>query len=121
MRLIDADALIAGLEYDVEQDSRALDCMNLVGSDRERVQFDKDCKQNTVDLLKCAPTIELQQQWIPCSERLPEKTNPYLVTVSNWNIPQQVDHFSTYSGWNEYGDRVLAWMPLPAPYREGET
>lgn len=48
MRLIDADALANDLLYDVEMDANALDNTDLVGIERERIQFDKDCKQNCV-------------------------------------------------------------------------
>ena len=58
MRLIDADALIENLLYDVALDEKILDDMDFVGSRRELVQFDKDCKQNTIDLLRDEPTIE---------------------------------------------------------------
>lgn len=59
MRLIDADALIKDLEYDVELDARALDDTDLsLGINRELVQFDKDCKQNAIDMLKKAPTVD---------------------------------------------------------------
>lgn len=59
VRLIDADALIKDLEYDVEQDARALDDTDLLlGRNRELVQFDKDCKQNAIDMLKKAPTVD---------------------------------------------------------------
>lgn len=56
-RLIDADALIADLEYDVELDAMALDCLNNE-SRRDIIQFDKDCKQNAIDLLRKAPTVQ---------------------------------------------------------------
>lgn len=67
MRLIDVDALIADLEYDVELDTRALDCLDNE-SRRDIIQFDKDCKQNAIDLLRKAPTAQLEQdvmEWIP--------------------------------------------------------
>lgn len=57
MRLIDADALAEDLEYDVEMDSRALDCTDLVGVERERTLFDKVCKQNCLWCLTESPTI----------------------------------------------------------------
>ena len=57
MRLIDADALMEDLQYDVELDARALDSVDIVG-DREVIQFDKDCKQNCIDLLLNAPTVD---------------------------------------------------------------
>ena len=65
MRLIDVDALIADLEYDVELDTRALDCLDNE-SRRDIIQFDKDCKQNAIDLLRKAPTAQREQcEWIP--------------------------------------------------------
>ena len=72
--------------------------------------------------------------WIPCSERLPEYSDCYNVTVGvsnemgyyecvkafnyvkkqgeegKWVVPK--DLFSTYS--------VIAWQNTPAPYKEGE-
>lgn len=57
MRLIDADTLIEDLEYDIELDARALDCDDVV-SNREIIQFDKECKQNCIDLLRNTPTVD---------------------------------------------------------------
>lgn len=65
MRLIEADALIADLEHDVELDARELDCLDNE-SRRDIIQFDKDCKQNAIDLLRTAPTAQPEQcEWIP--------------------------------------------------------
>ena len=58
MRLIDADALIDDLKHDVAVDQDSLDYEELTDSNRENIQFDKDCKQNAIDLLQHAPTIE---------------------------------------------------------------
>jgi len=44
--LIDRDAMAKGLAYDVEMDEKALDDTDIVGIERENLQFDKDCKQN---------------------------------------------------------------------------
>ena len=44
--LIDMDELLNDLEYDIEMDAKALDDTNIVGAERIRLQFDKDCKQN---------------------------------------------------------------------------
>ena len=90
--------------------------------------------------------IELRKEyndgWIPCSERLPEESGYYLVTYHDWSdgnfLPkydntyvrrlhyQISDHFV---GWNypkNVDDRaendchkeVIAWQPLPEPYKE---
>ena len=61
MRLINVDALIEDLEYDIELDARALDDADLlIGINRDLAQFDKDCKQNAVDMLKKAPTVDAE-------------------------------------------------------------
>lgn len=60
MRLIDTDALIEDLEFDIELNQRALDNGDIDHSAREIMQFDKDCKQNAVSLLREAPTVEAE-------------------------------------------------------------
>ena len=62
MRLIDADALIDDLEHDVAMDQDTLDFEELTEINRANIQFDKDCKQNAIDLLKNAPTIEPERK-----------------------------------------------------------
>ena len=63
-----------------------------------------------------------EREWIPCSERLPEKDELVLVTV--WN-GVSIAWRNIYGGWEsaedmyEKGD-VTAWMPLPTPYKGGE-
>jgi hypothetical protein len=68
VRLIDADALIDDLKHDVALDQDSLDYEELTDSNRKIIQFDKDCKQNAIDLLQNAPTIEPERKngkWIP--------------------------------------------------------
>ena len=62
MRLIDADALIDDLKYDVRLDEKALEFVG--SSDGASIQFDKDCKDNAIDLLEHAPTVELDKEAI---------------------------------------------------------
>ena len=60
-KLIDADALIADLEYDIAIDEDILSYVGTVGTERTTTQFDKDCKQNTIDLLMRQPAIKTKQ------------------------------------------------------------
>lgn len=57
-------------------------------------------------------------KWIPCSERLPNKTWWYAVTLSD-RPATYVRWYSTVNGWEEEENDVVAWMPLPEPYKEG--
>ena len=80
-------------------------------------------------------TIEPEPKWIPCSERLPEKdTHFYLTTIANHGLnfittlPDDVDvvrwDYDRRKGrnsWHWCTERtVIAWMPLPEPYKGGK-
>ena len=54
------------------------------------------------------------QQWIPCSERLPDQNGKYLVVGR-----QKAINILKFDGGRWYGKwGVVAWMPLPSQYRE---
>ena len=55
------------------------------------------------------------QQWIPCSERLPDQNGKYLVVGR-----QKAINILKFDGGRWYGKwGVVAWMPLPEPYKGG--
>jgi hypothetical protein len=61
-------------------------------------------------------------KWIPCSERLPEKTTYYLVTTRGFKIPMYAWFMKTEKTWQYLNsqvliDNVIAWMPLPPIYK----
>ena len=60
-----------------------------------------------------------QTRWIPCSERLPISPKFCLVTTdgSNGDVIDIALYMS--DGWHKASE-VLAWMPLPEPYRKDE-
>jgi len=61
--------------------------------------------------------IPSAQQWIPCSERLPDQNGKYLVVGR-----QKAINILKFDGGRWYGKwGVVAWMPLPEPYREEAT
>lgn len=64
--------------------------------------------------------------WIPCSERLPEDSGNYLITVADLRLGHNGEHTVTMADfyakakkWNSIVD-VYAWMPLPKPYKGGD-
>ena len=61
------------------------------------------------------PSAQPEPHWIPVSERLPEQKGIYPV----WTAKGFGDHLSaSYWDGEEWTLRVIAWMPLPEPYRE---
>lgn len=81
------------------------------------------------------PTIEPEQRWIPCSERLPEKEGWYITTVESektgkrriendlFAVDIALAHGHTPNKFckDGYRQRTVAWMPFPEPYQgEGE-
>ena len=98
-----------------------------------------------IDTIIAVPSAQPEQRWIPCSERLPHMYGWYLCTLIDgrvnayyWNnngvwLDNAKKHLfdlyeirSRYTGmeikpedeavyWTEW---VVAWMPMPEPYRE---
>lgn len=115
MRLIDADAM----------EKRRIDY--IVDGYAESVN---DMTEWGMALVE-APTIG---SWIPCSERLPEEEGWYLVTIQNdktrkrrtendlfaIGIAEAHKHTPYKFCKDGYRQTVIAWMPLPGPYKEEE-
>ena len=119
MRLIDADALL---------------------TERKKSKYyhlpNGDIAIPIIDV-EHAPTVQSEQRWISCSERMPENDNEVLITV--WDAED--DYVEVYKGfyqghewWTQWchgcskikdepcGENiVIAWMPLPEPYRGGDA
>ena len=66
------------------------------------------------DDIKALPSA---QQWIPCSERLPDQNGKYLVVGR-----QKAINILKFDGGRWYGKwGVVAWMPLPDCYQGDEN
>ena len=70
------------------------------------------------------------QEWIPCSEKLPSENGDYLVTLENGVVkilgysttqrttyPKGFYHIEDGFSWRQIQNPVVAWMPLPKPWK----
>lgn len=91
----------------------------------ERISKSLGSIGETVDYTDIAIQALEQTKWIPVGERLPEEQDCYLVTTK-WKGSYSGDvyietNMAVYrerqKEW-DCADDVIAWMPLPKPYKE---
>ena len=80
----------------------------------------------SVKAIKALPSADAE--WIPVSERLPTKRRSVLITTSEdfvgeacyWATTENHVIWKGYRWETTYwDDEVVAWMPLPTPYKGG--
>lgn len=77
----------------------------------------EDCLRKGLKLLKeqkkDLPSTQPEQRWIPVGERLPEIAGWYLTTGEDGEV-----YMDYCDDWYRLRASVIAWMPLPEPYKE---
>ena len=84
-----------------------------------------------MEYIKQLPSVQSEPRWIPVSERLP-KANELNDDVVRYYLVQNEYGDMMVASWNgkyweqmyrykPIEDKVIAWMPLPEPYRKDET
>ena len=117
------------------------ECEDIMLSPKDYDCFGEECKYNDCMVCAFAKAIEIVKQeaeqykggWIPVSEKLPEEAFGCLVTVIDFNpvTQNEFENILPYvvgydgNGWNDIDGEtipfeVIAWMPRPEPYKEGE-
>ena len=99
--------------------------------ERDLDEWCSDCKEYDSDR-HCCPrwnrvireTLKDAQQWIPCKwhtkeENLPKECKSVLVCIEeNSGYKIGVSYRTDYNRWEGYGRaNVVAWMPLPEPWK----
>lgn len=117
MRLIDADRLMRSIDINWGCDECKAHCVDVRGMALCEIHQFKEC-------VEVEPTTF---QWIPVSERLPNDDEMSKCIYVNKYGDYIVDAYihkvgSTYECENDYTILcdVIAWMPLPEPYKESE-
>lgn len=117
------------LEIDEDGEPYCYDwSINEYGDDEIFKLYEENDILALVKVLKRSLLINAQKQqpktWIPVSERLPEKYKEVIVT----DIETSDTYQSYYIGdgyWEcdngAFKNRIIAWMPFPEKYEEGEN
>lgn len=120
MRLIDADALVARLEDDARHMEMPVAQMYTYGA---------------INDIQKEPTVAVMPQWTPVVKKLPDKYTTVIVSCVD-NSGDTSFSYTACGYWvgllpdddpawivdGEVNYHVVAWMPLPKPYRkEGEA
>lgn len=119
MRLIDADAVIEKIHIHMKITEQQ--ATGEIRDDEVQYMLMLHLAEKFIETV---PSAELKQGWIPCSERLPERgcsclvtdeerKNSYEFVLCDLTIDRKL-------GWSYEGRRIIAWMPLPKPYKEEE-
>ena len=103
--------------------------------------WDEHCRESKEDYIVSPsdvivnlPSAQPEQQWIPCSEKLPNTNGIYIVTrrISDGFECRNITDACYFDGSNTWHDDtrvnherkyladVLAWMPLPTPWEGGQ-
>lgn len=138
--LIDRQAKIEAIRKDVM--TGGLNYEEAIESIRNNVMDG----MNYESILKCLPSAQPEQKWIPVEEKLPEKYGWYQVTLKDGRVSRLyydykcdrwIDNvrkhmFELYDIYSKvthkmitednedvyWDDWVIAWQPLPKPYKE---
>ena len=82
------------------------------------------CNKELSKRIKALPSADAE--WIPVSERLPENSGCVLISIAG-DIEfgaydrQNSDWAIWRDGYWDEGKRADAWMPLPEPYKVGDS
>lgn len=130
----DRDWIIGCIEHDGFIKTDRFDKANQIILDALSGEAETKCvaqiKVDTEEIVRrIKEEYDIMGGWIPCSERLPKEKQEVYVTVyfiegdtgraygymdgfGRWHL------YSTVEGTLNSGYEVIAWMPLPEPYRD---
>lgn len=128
-----SDFVRASNSSDFAQTPTWNDAVSLVGSMPSAQQ--QDIARDIATIIENEKDMRVvlkQPRWIPCSERLP-KAGEYIGDVARYYLVQNeygdmlVARYTHSEYWEQiyqskpYADEIVAWMPLPEPYKGEES
>ena len=120
-----SDAIDAIELVDWYHQNRNKDMVHGANSDEHQAWYKAE---DVYKVLEEVPSADRPQGWIPCSERLPSEKD-YIGDVVIWCTDKSIVgvgwYYESTKSWATIDDtfppilgEVIAWMPLPEPYRE---
>ena len=81
--------------------------------------LDRLPQYRTDNVYEDAKDTNVPSKWIPCSERLPENAMNVIAQFSSGTVTElRYAGNGIFEGIYEYSTKVIiAWMPLPEPYK----
>ena len=75
--------------------------------------------EDAVSAIENLPSAQPEQRWIPCRERLPETGSFFVTFKEEFDEAVDIDFYDAENEMWYYhdSDLVIAWMPLPEPYK----
>ena len=119
-RLIDANAL----------DDEVMNFFLAITGNPKQTTVVRECKESFRRMIDEQPTIYADDGWIPVSERLPEVPEgtedadcpEFNVTIRGAEKATTLKYAPDGTWFDDSGEvyKVVAWKPLPEPYKGGE-
>lgn len=119
-RLIDANAL----------DEEIANLFITITGNPKQATVIRECKESFRNMIDEQPTVYADDGWIPVSERLPEVPEgtedvycpEFNVTIKGASKATTLKHAPDGTWFDDSGEvyNVIAWQPLPEPYKGEE-
>lgn len=114
-RLIDANTL----------DEEVMNFFLTITGNPKQQTIVRECKETFRRMIDEQPTVCTDKNWIPYTEQSgPKKDGIYLVTCDDEEYPVKRMRFKKclwYWTYGIYDGKILAWQPLPEPYKGEEA